>query len=218
MNAEGVLAAVLDRYDGVVESTAWGERGVFYNPEGRLARGSYVLTVKDRDSEHDSASNLGRDDVFRVNFCVDGDTYRSLFGPQPERPEAGGVCATGADYTRLDTLLPHPTYAWASWVCVLSPTRETFADLSALSSTSRTASRGSASSGRAPDRTVAHEPLPSPSPFRFSANHLTAKSTSARCDMRFASPPPTAPVTTSPCRSKAAFTCGKSSVSRSISS
>lgn len=132
MNADRLLTTTIDRYDNVVMTSAWGEQGLFYNPDNKLARGTYFLTVKDYDSENDTASKLDRDGVYRANFALRPDTYRSLFGDQPPRPTAGHLCETGSDYSRLDTLLPHPTYAWASWVCVLSPTAETFDGLSAL--------------------------------------------------------------------------------------
>jgi hypothetical protein len=64
--------------------------------------------------------------VFRLNIGISKLTYRSLFGPQPARPAAGGVVDTGHDFTVLDQLLPHPVYGWMSWVSVLNPTAATF--------------------------------------------------------------------------------------------
>lgn len=132
MNADRLLTTTLDRYENVVMTSAWGEQGLFYNPDNKLARGTYFLTVKDYDSETDRASQLDRDGVYRVNFALRPETYRSLFGTQPTRPSDGELCDTGYDYSNLDTLLPHPTYAWASWVCVLSPSDETFEGLAGL--------------------------------------------------------------------------------------
>lgn len=132
MNADTILTTTLDQYDNVVMTSAWGEQGLFYNPDNKLARGTYFLTIKDYDSENDTASKLDRDGIYRVNFAVHPDTYRSLFGSQPSRPAADDLCDTGYDYDTLDSLLPHPTYAWASWVCVLSPSQTTFEGLSGL--------------------------------------------------------------------------------------
>lgn len=132
MNADTILTTTLDQYDNVVMTSAWGEQGLFYNPDNKLARGTYFLTVKDYDSENDAASNLDRDGVYRVNLAIRPETYRSLFGSQPTRPVAGELCNTGYEYDALDSLLPHPTYAWASWVCVLTPSRPTFEALSGL--------------------------------------------------------------------------------------
>jgi hypothetical protein len=38
----------------------------------------------------------------------------------------GGIVATGHDFSRLDARLPHPVYTAMSWMCVLSPSAETF--------------------------------------------------------------------------------------------
>jgi hypothetical protein len=76
--------------------------------------------------DFDRASNLNRSGVFRLNIGIGKDTYRSLFGPQPSPPGAGGVVDTGHDFTTLDQILPHPVYAPQSWVCVLNPSDATF--------------------------------------------------------------------------------------------
>lgn len=121
VNADDFLDYVADRYDDLTLEDAWGERGLFYNPGGRLPRGTYVVTVKDRDSENDSASHLYRDGCWRVNLGLGEATYRELFGARPERPPQGGVVQTGHDFTTLDELHPHPVYAWAGWVSVVCP-------------------------------------------------------------------------------------------------
>ena len=36
------------------------------------------------------------------------------------------------DFTRTDTLLPHPVYAWMGWVCVLNPSAQTFESMKPL--------------------------------------------------------------------------------------
>jgi hypothetical protein len=105
---------------------AWGETSYFYNPERMLPRGIYFATLKEKDGQNDSASNLNRSDVFRLNIGISKLTYRSLFGQQPSRPHAGGVVDTGHDFTALDQLIPHPVYGWMSWVSVLNPSAVTF--------------------------------------------------------------------------------------------
>lgn len=105
---------------------AWGETSFFYNPGRVLPRGIYFATLKSKDGDSDRASALSRSSVFRLNIGVSKPTYRSLFGPPPARPVAGGVVDTGHDFTVLDTLLPHPVYGWMSWVCLLNPAQATF--------------------------------------------------------------------------------------------
>ena len=126
MTSDAIVASVLSRYPGVVEVSSWGERSVFYNPGRVLPRGVYFLTVKEHDGPNDRASRLDRDGVYRLNIGVGTAAYVRLFGPKPARPSKGGVVATGHDFTERDVLLPHPVYAWMGWVCVLSPSAETF--------------------------------------------------------------------------------------------
>lgn len=111
---------------------AWGETSFFYNPERALPRGIYFATLKDRDGDNDRASALHRPSVFRLNIGIAKPTYRALFGTLPERPPAGGVVRTGHDFSALDTLLPHPVYAWMAWVCVLNPSEATFRSIEPL--------------------------------------------------------------------------------------
>ena len=65
--------------------------------------------------EHDSASNLSRDGVFRLNIGVSRPTFERLAGGQVE-----------PDYTALDTFLPHPVYAKQLWISILNPSEATF--------------------------------------------------------------------------------------------
>lgn len=55
-----------------------------------------------------------------------------MFGKIPARPAAGGVVDMDCDFTALDTIVPHPVYAWMGWVSVLNPTNQTFERLKPL--------------------------------------------------------------------------------------
>ena len=105
---------------------------VMYDPDGRLLpeRTRPFVTVVPDDA-HDTASDLARPGVYRVNIGVSPDTYRAHFGPPP-RTGTDGLVSTGHDFTVLDTLLPHPVYAPMSWVCVLSPSAATVEELQPL--------------------------------------------------------------------------------------
>jgi hypothetical protein len=125
MDAETVLDRVQAQYEGLVRHETWGERALFYNPDGELPRGTYCFTLKERDGDNDRASALSRPGVYRVNLGLSTADYRERFGEPPARPPKGGVVDTGHDFATLDELMPHPVYAWAGWVCVLSPSDET---------------------------------------------------------------------------------------------
>jgi len=74
-------------------------------------------TIVTKDSEFDSASNLNRPGVFRLNVGVGKESFRALFGEQEP---------AGTDFTALDTLMPHPVYAKMYWVSVINPGDKTF--------------------------------------------------------------------------------------------
>ncbi len=132
MNTEELLSDVQSTYLGMQRHTTWGESALFYNPDSRLKKGIYFLTLKEGNGPNDSASRLDRAGVYRVNLGVSKKTYRQLFGELPSRPPAGGVVQTGHDFGALDILLPHPVYAWMGWLCVLNPSQSTYEKLRPL--------------------------------------------------------------------------------------
>lgn len=132
MTADETINWCLENLDGVVLVNSWGERGIFYNPGGRLKRGVYVLTVKEKDGENDRSSCLDREGMFRVNVGVRKQTFVRLFGTVPARPHKGGVVSMDVDFTQADTIMPHPVYAWMGWVCCLNPSDKTFETLKPL--------------------------------------------------------------------------------------
>ncbi|WP_264776862.1 DUF6194 family protein [Deinococcus aetherius] len=82
--------------------------------------------------QHDAASNLNREGVYRLNLGVKRDTYITLFGAVPKPHTAWDVIDTGHNYAALDTLMPHPIYAPMGWICVLNPGAATFERLRPL--------------------------------------------------------------------------------------
>lgn len=132
MKPDDVLKYVLDNFEGVVEVNSWGECGIFYNPDGVLKRGVYVLTLKEKNGENDRSSCLDRNGVWRLNIGLRKQTFCAIFGELPERPPKGGVVEMDYDFTALDIIMPHPVYAWMGWICVLNPSVETFERLEPL--------------------------------------------------------------------------------------
>lgn len=129
---EQILQYCLENLNGTVLTESWGEKGIFYNPNGKLKRGVYVLTVKEKDGDNDKGSNLDRASVYRVNLGVRKNTFTEMFGSVPTRPPKGGVVDMPYDFTEIDKIIPHPVYAWMSWICVLNPSEETFEKLKPL--------------------------------------------------------------------------------------
>jgi hypothetical protein len=115
---------ILNNYRGVIVRNAYGERSFFYNPDNSLPKGIYFATIKEGDGPNDKASNLGRDGVFRLSLGVGKKTYQNLFGTVPTRPIKGGIIDYDFDFSILGVLMPHPIYAWISWVAINNPTSE----------------------------------------------------------------------------------------------
>lgn len=132
MDANQVLKFCTDNLDGTVLIESWGEKGIFYNPDFVLKRGVYVLTVKEKNGDNDKASALNREGIYRVNLGLRKPTFQKLFGQIPARPSAGGVVDMKYDFTALDTVLPHPVYAWMGWISLLNPSAQTFEQIKPL--------------------------------------------------------------------------------------
>ena len=132
MPPDKILRYCLAHLDGTVLVNSWGERCVFYNPDGKLKRGVYVLTVKERDGGNDKSSRLDREGIYRVNLGLRRSTFSQLFGSLPKRPAKGGVIDMEYDFSAVNTLLPHPVYGWMGWICALNPDENRFEELKPL--------------------------------------------------------------------------------------
>lgn len=67
-----------------------------------------------------------------MNIGVRKNTFIDMFGTVPARPSKGGIVDMPYDFTQTDKILPHPVYAWMSWVCALNPSDTTFERLKPL--------------------------------------------------------------------------------------
>lgn len=120
------IQAHIETFEGVVTIEAWGETTFFYNPNRIFKRGTYFATLKAKNGEHDRASGLDREGVFRLNMGLPKPLFIEHFGLPPARPAKGGVIEGTWDFTARDTLTPHPVYGWMGWVSVLNPSIATF--------------------------------------------------------------------------------------------
>lgn len=126
MDESAIVQYIMDTYEGVHPVDAWGDTFFFYNPDRALPDEVYFATLKSKDDEGDSDSNLNRPSIFRLNIGISKPTYQTLFGPPPSRHLAKGADDPVYDFTALDQLMPHPVYAHLFWVCVLNPSLDTF--------------------------------------------------------------------------------------------
>ena len=132
LSTRHIIEDLTARYPGTRAIATWGETALFYNPGKALPRGVYFATVKDRDGANDKASNLDRPGVFRLNAGLPKARYEALFGSTPVRPAKGGSVAGDWAFTTLDTVTPHPIYAWMGWISVLNPSADTYTRLAPL--------------------------------------------------------------------------------------
>lgn len=126
MNSDYIIKLCLERYEGTILVKAWGEDNIFYNPDRLLKRGVYVMTIKEKDGDNDTSSLLNREGIYRVNTGISKKSYIEKFGAVPQRPLAGGIVDVDYDFDEQNIIMPHPVYAWMSWICVLNPTKDTF--------------------------------------------------------------------------------------------
>lgn len=128
MSEDEVHRYILETFAGVATQDAYGYTFYFFGEDRKLP----FATLAHEDNDWDRVSDLDRPGVFRLNVGVRHATYRERFGPQPKNPAAGGVVDTGHDFAKLDELMPHPSYAPQSWLCVVQPSAATFEQVKPL--------------------------------------------------------------------------------------
>jgi hypothetical protein len=122
----GVEVTVASAENGAPE-VAWGDSFFFYDPEGNTPdnqRFPFATIVTGDYPGFDTASDLDRPGVFRLNVWVARTTFRGLFGDHPG--------PTDVDATALDRLMPHPIYGRQSWVSILNPSDASRPQVAAL--------------------------------------------------------------------------------------
>jgi len=129
MQPSKIIEKICSRLDGIKPKSSWGETSLFYNPDNLLPNGVYFCTIKEKNGDNDKASELDRDNVFRISIGLPPKIYEDLFGIKPTRPTKGCIVSTKHDFTQLNALMPHPIYAWMSWAQILSPSQEKFDEI-----------------------------------------------------------------------------------------
>lgn len=115
----GVAVVTASQATGAPEE-AWGDSFFFYDPDDDPAnRRIPFATIVTTDYDGDSASDLNRPGVFRVNIAVGRTAFERLIGYPPA---AHADQAPNVDYTTTDRILPHPVYAaYGGWICIVNP-------------------------------------------------------------------------------------------------
>ena len=127
MDPAAITQYIVDTFDDVHVVTA-DDNAFFFHGADRMLPFATLVT----NDDYDSASNLHRPSVFRLNVGLGKQTYLSMFGGRPSPPGAASVVDTGHDFTALDQLMPYPVYGHLFWVCVLNPSEATFQTVRSL--------------------------------------------------------------------------------------
>jgi Family of unknown function (DUF6194) len=116
----GVIVVMASEAGGAPE-VAWGDSFFFYDPDDSIPADRRfpfaTIVIKDYPG-FDTASNLDRPGVYRLNLAVGRSRFEELFGFPPA--EFAGH-QDSFDYTVLDQVIPHPVYARQAWVSILVP-------------------------------------------------------------------------------------------------
>src|SRR5512141_694011 len=121
MDEAAVAEYIMKTFPEVETTTAYGYNMFFYSSDRKLS----FATMISSDYDYDNISNLNRPGVYRLNIGVSKQTFQLLFG-------TGEVNIKDYDFTALDVIMPHPEYAQYHFICVLSPSEETFEEIRSL--------------------------------------------------------------------------------------
>lgn len=113
MTEDDITQHIIDMLGGGRFVIADDNSFFFHGTDNKLP----FATIVTKDSDSDSASNLNRPGVFRLNISIGKETFGALFGEQ---------APADIDFTTLDRLMPHPVYGKMHWVSVINPSGKTF--------------------------------------------------------------------------------------------
>jgi hypothetical protein len=130
MEMHEVIAYIRGTFEGVETTEADGDTYFIAGDLPADQRMPFATLIT--SDAHDTASDLDRPGVFRLNIGVTRETYTQRFGPPPPGPITIEPVGTGFDYRALDVLMPHPIYASLAWLSILNPSETTFEEIQAL--------------------------------------------------------------------------------------
>ena len=115
MDELSVIEYINQTFPEVESTVAYGYTMFFYRSDRVVS----FATIISSDYDYDHISNLNRPGVYRLNIGISRETFETLFGSDK-------VDVNNYDFTALDVIMPHPDYAPQHYICVLSPSDETF--------------------------------------------------------------------------------------------
>ncbi|GAB0107315.1 hypothetical protein JMUB6875_63090 [Nocardia sp. JMUB6875] len=119
-NLGGVLTLAPGPGSGFPE-IAWGDKFFYYAPDGQVpTRTQPFATIVTKDYPDDTASDLNRPGVFRLNISAGKAAFIDTLGHTPR-----DTAEHPADASRTDTWIAHPVYSSAAWLSVVNPSTNT---------------------------------------------------------------------------------------------
>jgi hypothetical protein len=109
MNETQITEYITKTFEDVDVVVASGNSFFLYDPDHKFP----FATLMTND-DNDSASNLNRPSIFRLNIGIRKETFDLM------------AFSADVDFTVLDQFLPHPVYGKMFWVCVLNPSETIF--------------------------------------------------------------------------------------------
>jgi len=125
MTIEEIKDYILQHFEKVRVVESDGDLFFMYDLNDKMP----FATIVTHDNEYEKVSNLNREGFFRFNIGVDKETFMPLFGGLTDKKGLESYMNVGIDFTKEDTLFPHPTYGSLYWVCVVNPSAKTFETL-----------------------------------------------------------------------------------------
>lgn len=125
MSMQEILETVR-AFDGVLElapaegsafpEIAWGDHFFYYAPDGQVPqREQPYATIVTKNYPGDGQCDLDDPGRWRLNVHVGRTAFTELTGEDPR------AASTAADFTAVDTVLPHPVYRAQGWVAIVNP-------------------------------------------------------------------------------------------------
>lgn len=115
IDGQFITSCITDTFESVETTVNLGYTFFFYRDDHLHT----FATIASTGNEYEKISNLDRPDVYRLNIGVSREMFQKLFGKRK-------IGTSVHDFTALDTIMPHPDYSPQHFICVLSPSEETF--------------------------------------------------------------------------------------------
>ena len=115
---ESIVRYIRETYPETAILESGGTWFFSLDPERHFPNYATIVT----NNDYDDGSDLDRPGVYRLNLGLGRSTFERLVGDALDP-------AAPPDYTALDRLLPHPTYAAQLWISILNPSAATFRDI-----------------------------------------------------------------------------------------